>query len=207
MYKQCKSSQSAKRQEYIADCLQKLIHEKAYDEISITELCQRAGVPRNTFYRYFADKESVLKYLFDHSMYALLEKVMNSYNESQELALVDYISRWLQYYREHDALWDVFNESRHNLLLGQLVWFYGKLSDSFYKLDFNNQHTKYMIFLAYGMQGILDVWKYSGYAQHEKDLALQIWNVLKTPMKDFLATEEQANAVISERKNQPYFVE
>ena len=207
MYKQCKSSQSVQRQEHIADCLRELIREKAYDEISITELCQKAGVPRNTFYRYFANKESVLKYLFDHSMYSLLEKVMNTYHESQELELVDYIARWLRYYRENDALWNIFQESRHHLLFGQLIWFYGKLSDPVYKLDFNNQRTKHMIFLAYGIQGILDVWKHLGYEQNENDLALQIYNVLKTPMIDQLATGKQADAVISEIKSHPYFVE
>ncbi|MBE6978846.1 MAG: TetR/AcrR family transcriptional regulator [Ruminococcaceae bacterium] len=207
MYKQCKSNQSAERQAYIADCLQMLIREKSYDEISITELCQRSGVPRNTFYRYFADKESVLKYLFDQSMYTLLEKVMYAYESNQEMELVDGITCWLQYYRENDSLWDVFKESRHNILFGQLVRFYGKLSDSFYKLDFNNQHTKYLIFLAYGMQGILDVWKYSGYRQSEKELASQILNVLKTPMKDILATGARVEAVMSEVSNQDFFTE
>lgn len=207
MYKQCKSNQSAQRQEHIANCLQVLIREKGYDEISITELCQRAGVPRNTFYRYFADKESVLKYLFDHSMYTLLEKVMYAYEANHEMELVDCIACWLQYYRENDSLWDVFKESRHNLLFGQLVQFYGKLADSLYKLDFNNQKTKYMIFLAYGIQGILDVWKYTGYAQSEKDLAMQMVNVLKTPLKDHLATRNRAETVISEIRNQDYFAE
>lgn len=207
MYKQCKSSQSVQRQEHIAVCLQELIREKSYDEITITELCQRAGVPRNTFYRYFADKESVLKYLLDHSMYALLEKVMDTYHESRELEVVDYIANWLRYYRENDALWDVFSESRHHLLFGQLVWFYGKLSDSVYKIDFSNQHTKHLIFLAYGVQGILDVWKYSRYEQSEKDLALQIYNVLKTPMKDFLGSAKRADELISEVKHRAYFSE
>lgn len=207
MYKQCKSNQSAQRQEHIANCLQVLIREKGYDEISITELCQHAEVPRNAFYRYFADKESVLKYLFDQSMCALLEKVMHAYEADREMELVDCIACWLKYYRENDSLWDVFKESRHNLLFGQLVQYCGKLADPLYKLDFNNQHTKYMIFLAYGMQGILDAWKYSGYAQREDELALQLCNVLRTPMKDYLGTGKRAKAVISEVKNPPYFVE
>ena len=182
-----------------------MLKEKDYDEISITELCLRSEVPRNTFYRYFADKESVLKYLFDQSMCVLLEKVLDSYYDSRETELVNYIARWLRDYRKNDSLWNVFSESRHNLVFGLLVRFYGRLSDASYKLDFNNQYTKYIIFLAYGMQGILDVWKHSGYEQNEMELAYHICKVLKTPLIEYLGTCERAEAVILEAKTQNYF--
>lgn len=47
--------------EYITEALFLLMHKKEYADISISELCQKAGVTRMSFYRNFGSKEEVLK--------------------------------------------------------------------------------------------------------------------------------------------------
>lgn len=184
-----------------------LIGEKGYEKVSITELCQKAKVPRNTFYRYFADKKSVLKYLYNRTLYMMVEKALQTCETDQELDIINAMAYWLQYYRENDPLWDIFKESRHILLFEQLVHYYVKMIDPLYKWDFSNQQTKKMVFLAYGTQGILDAWKHTGYVQSEKEVASQIYHILKTPMVDYMATGKRAQAVISEIHNQDIFTE
>ena len=46
---------------YIITALLQLMQKKAFDRISITELCRKAGVSRMSFYRNFESKEAVLK--------------------------------------------------------------------------------------------------------------------------------------------------
>ena len=53
MYKLCKTEQSVRRQREIENCLFDILKEKKYDEITITELCERMNIPRKAFYRYF----------------------------------------------------------------------------------------------------------------------------------------------------------
>ena len=53
MYKLCKTEQSAMRQRQLEQGLLQLMQTKRYEEISISDLCQRMGMPRKTFYRYF----------------------------------------------------------------------------------------------------------------------------------------------------------
>ncbi|MBQ6293045.1 MAG: TetR/AcrR family transcriptional regulator [Lachnospiraceae bacterium] len=48
-------------QEYIITALLQLLHKKAFSQISVTELCRKAGVSRMSFYRYFESREDVLK--------------------------------------------------------------------------------------------------------------------------------------------------
>ncbi len=68
MYKLCKTEQSTKRQREIENALLDMMSKKSYTEISITEVCERLGMPRKTFYRYFDSKEDMLYALIEHTM-------------------------------------------------------------------------------------------------------------------------------------------
>ncbi len=52
---------------YIVQALFKLMNERVYDKISVTDITQKAGVGRATFYRYFKCKEDVIEYYFAHN--------------------------------------------------------------------------------------------------------------------------------------------
>ncbi len=73
MYKLCKTEQSAKRQREIEMTLLDIMSKKSYNEISITELCEKLSMPRKTFYRYFDSK--------DDTLYALIEHTMSEYQD------------------------------------------------------------------------------------------------------------------------------
>lgn len=49
----------------IADALLKLMDEKDYDSITITEIVEKAGVSRVTYYRYFKTKEDIVTRYFE----------------------------------------------------------------------------------------------------------------------------------------------
>ena len=52
---------------YIVQALFKLMSNYEYEKISITDVAEKAGVGRATFYRYFKRKEDVLVYYFEHN--------------------------------------------------------------------------------------------------------------------------------------------
>lgn len=52
---------------YIVQALFKLMSEYAFDKISVTDIAEKAGVGRATFYRYFKRKEDVIIYYFDQN--------------------------------------------------------------------------------------------------------------------------------------------
>lgn len=47
--------------EYIMTALLQLMEKKSFDQVSVTELCEKAGVSRMTFYRSFDGKTDVLR--------------------------------------------------------------------------------------------------------------------------------------------------
>lgn len=208
MYKQCKSEKSAQRQKHIVRCLQMLLQEKSYDEISITELCRKAEVPRSVFYRYFADKDAVLWFAIDYMLDALLEIMLQINDSQQNWQLTDYLTYWLVSFRENEVLWQIIESgSKHHVLLGQMVRHQTKMANPLYKVDFNNVETKRMIFFAYGMQGILDVWRKLGYTQSEQEVARQLCNLLHTPLLEMLPSADRVREAIKDNKDQTYFAE
>ena len=68
MYKLCKTEQSSLRQKKIEQTLLDLMLEKPYQEISVTELCERMQMPRKAFYRYFDGRDGALLGLVEHTL-------------------------------------------------------------------------------------------------------------------------------------------
>ncbi len=68
MYKLCKTEQSARRQREIERVLFETLKKKNYEDITITELCDRLNMPRKAFYRYFDSKDGALSALIEHKM-------------------------------------------------------------------------------------------------------------------------------------------
>ena len=60
MYKECKTERSEARQRLIGRTLLEMMKRRAYDDITVTDLCNELKMPRKAFYRYFDDKESAL---------------------------------------------------------------------------------------------------------------------------------------------------
>lgn len=52
---------------YIVQALFKLMNNYEYEKISVTDIVEKAGVGRATFYRYFKRKEDVLIYYMEHN--------------------------------------------------------------------------------------------------------------------------------------------
>lgn len=50
---------------YITDALLILMKQKNYKDITVTEICEKAGVTRMSFYRSFKTKDDILKKWFE----------------------------------------------------------------------------------------------------------------------------------------------
>jgi AcrR family transcriptional regulator len=68
MYKMCKTEQSARRQQELEEGLLQAMGNCHYEQISVSDLCDRCGIPRKAFYRYFSGKDGALYALIDHTL-------------------------------------------------------------------------------------------------------------------------------------------
>lgn len=67
--------QSERSKQWIADSLLILIKDTPYHQISITDIMEKAGLSRLTFYRNFESKEDILRFHFDRVFSAYISSV------------------------------------------------------------------------------------------------------------------------------------
>ena len=93
---------------YLTEALLLLMERKPFAEISVTELCTKAGVTRVSFYRNFASKEDILaKHVRRITDEWLVESGI-SYSENE---LPDYFLVLLTHMDEHRALCEALNRA------------------------------------------------------------------------------------------------
>ncbi len=72
--------------EALADALLDLLAEKAFADLSITEIAERAGIGYATFFRHYAGKEALLADVTDRLVDALLARMLPALREADTRA-------------------------------------------------------------------------------------------------------------------------
>src|SRR5699024_4773515 len=82
-------------QRLICESFLKIMYQKPYEKITITEVCKDAKLVRETFYRNFSSKEAVIKQIIDAKYDELnaLNKYNDKYHDMQEISL-NYFTYW-----------------------------------------------------------------------------------------------------------------
>ena len=68
MYTLCTTEKTAQQQNTFEQVFLQMMLESNYDDITISDLCRRAGLSRKIFYRLFERKADVLYALIDHTL-------------------------------------------------------------------------------------------------------------------------------------------
>ncbi len=82
---------------YLAKALLLLIKTKPFHEITISELVNKSGIARATYYRHFTSKEEVL--------HSYLKDILNNYKEKYK-ADITHISRYKNIRRTFEYVYD-----------------------------------------------------------------------------------------------------
>ena len=107
MYKLCKSEQSAIRQRELEHLLLSIMNTTRYEDISVSDFCAQAGIPRKAFYRYFSSKDGALHALIDHTLLeveSFPSTLWLGSSKSQQKELVRFFRFWQKQKPLLDAL-------------------------------------------------------------------------------------------------------
>ncbi|NCB94286.1 MAG: TetR/AcrR family transcriptional regulator [Clostridia bacterium] len=72
---------------YIVESLLILMEEKPFADITISDIVNRAGVNRSTYYRHFYAKEDIVTYFFDN----LMHEYMNIFKQNSNPTFYQYL--------------------------------------------------------------------------------------------------------------------
>ena len=116
MYKFCKTEQSSRRQLELEQGLLDMLEHRRFEEISVSDLCERMGIPRKSFYRYFSSKDGALLALMDHTLMEFYDT--GSLEGLRGGTPVGDLERFFLFWKNHKKLLDAVLRSN---LSGMLV--------------------------------------------------------------------------------------
>ena len=179
MYRKCVTEVSAQNQKRVENALLNMMGTTPYGDITVTGLCQTAGISRRVFYHLFSSKADALWAMIDHT---ILEA--GSYAPH----IRDEILRFLCYWREQQALLDTLQENQLTgiLLERMIVCIFSEDYDLRQWLAANGweKQRDVIIFHLSGTMGLIYRWYYSGFRETPEEMAVLLRKILTTPLAE-----------------------
>lgn len=128
----------------ITKALFRMMHEKSFSDISISELIREAGVARVSFYRNYDSKEDVLLTLIED----ILEQFRGTVNyEDSDYYTYRNIRRSFEYFKEYgDFVLDLYQFGYGSILLEKLNQFHEEVAGTMP----NSSIEKYQLYMYMG---------------------------------------------------------
>ena len=184
MYKLCKTEQSASRQRVLEQSLMELMKTCRYEEITVSNFCAHAGIPRKAFYRYFSSKDGALYALLDHTVLEY-ETYEVTYAPGETRSVLRELEGFFLFWKERKPLLDALEYSGLSGVLMERALNYG----------INNPHIHYMLsredpktrdhivhFCTCGMMIMMINWHHGGFQDSTLDMAQIAVRLLTQPL-------------------------
>lgn len=87
-----------------------LMSEKSFDELSVSEICDKAQVHRATFYKHFKDKNEFLNFCFESYLSQIGFKASENNNPTAENirdSFMSFIVQTFEYIKENKAIFEI----------------------------------------------------------------------------------------------------
>jgi AcrR family transcriptional regulator len=169
MYRKCSTEVSVQNQQKVTAGLLKLMQETPYEDITVSSLCQCAGITRRIFYHLFSNKTDAL--------YALIDNVILGI-EGYRLDVADETLRFFLFWREQKAFFDaLYRNGLSNLLPERMITC---VLDEAYDVRYwlkaydPDTATDIIIFHLCGIMGLTYSWYRSGYQKTPEEMAVRI---------------------------------
>lgn len=184
MYKLCKTDQSAQRQRRIEQGLLSEMLVKRYEDISVSDLCNRLEIPRKAFYRYFSGKDGALYSMIDHALLDYQQFELENSEKGRHTPL-EYMEGVCRYWVRCTPLLDALSRSAMSGILIQRAIVYAKVLDSYphFLRTAEKQLQEYgAMFATCGIMTMMIEWHQDGYAQSLEQMAELMVRLLSQPL-------------------------
>lgn len=185
MYKLCKSEQSATRQRELEQQLLTMMNMFRYEEITVSDFCIHAGIPRKAFYRYFSSKEGALHALIDHTL-VQLEGFTATMQLDQENVRLNELAWFFRFWQEQKALLDALERNGLGKVLIERTIENATVSMAVSSRvgirDMSDMREFGIAFAVSGFMTMVLKWHGSGYALRPEQMAELTMELLTKPL-------------------------
>lgn len=167
MYRKCATETSVQHQKQVTDSLLALMEKMPYEDITVTQLCQTAGVTRRVFYHLFSNKTGALHALVDHKILDMESYGGNISNDAL---------RFFLYWKDQKVFLDALGENgMSGLLLERMI--NSVLTEDYELLywlrrkGWAEYSQEVIIFSLSGMMGLVYSWYTNGFRKSPEEMA------------------------------------
>ena len=147
---------------HITAALLQLLQERPLEEISISELCVRAGVGRASFYRNFSSKEAVIR----ARIHKLFQNWANTNEGDVSAPLSELLRSLFACFEKHRDFYALLYERNLMFLVKDaIIELYGP------KLEQPKEEAYACAYFAYALYGWIEVWFQRGMCETAEEIA------------------------------------
>lgn len=184
MYKLCKTEQSAARQRDLEYGLMTVMNTMRYEDITVSDLCQKVNIPRKSFYRYFSSKDGALHALIDHTL--MEYETTAEYPQEKTRSLQGDLEGFFQFWVQHKPLLDALERSSLSGVLIERSIRYsvsvGVFPTRFLPNDSVHMRQHVVMFGVCGLMTMMLQWHHGGYVESIPDMAKVAVRLLTQPL-------------------------
>lgn len=179
MYTLCTTEKSARQQRQFETAFLSLSLEQSYDDITISEVCRRAGLSRKIFYRLFERKADVLYALLDHTL------LDGETYQPDPTVNAGGLHCFFAFWREQKDLLDVLKMNQSSALLTERALRHILKENADVQHCFGADSIPYgreaLLFYVSGIFSLVLNWHDQGYAQSIDQMSQAMMYLLTTP--------------------------
>ncbi len=184
MYKLCKTEQSAARQKKLEQGLLQAMLSENYEEVSVSDLCDRIGVPRKSFYRYFSSKDGALMALLDHTIMEFEHFPSQDTRNRGGTAAAD-LGRFFRFWKQHSNLLEALERSRLSGIMVERSTKHALQERVMPRYLWNlpeKLQDMTMTFAVCGLFSLVIQWHHTGYQETPEEMARLAAQMLTRPL-------------------------
>lgn len=163
MYKHCNTEESAQRQRQLEQCLLELMVDIPYDNITIGQICEQAGISRKSFYRYFDSKDDCLHALLDHTIMEGSSYYLFDHSEDDALA---FCTRIFEFWYKQTPLLNALERDGQSLqILQRMIRYILEEEPEYARYMGITQYNlmEHIVYNVSGVMGLVLTWHHGGY--------------------------------------------
>ena len=180
MYKHCNTEDSARRQRQLEQCLLELMAEVPYSAITIGQICERCGISRKSFYRYFDSKDGCLHALLDHTFI----EGATYYTPEADTEQFDIVlcNRIFEYWQKQTPLLDALEKNCQSLQIPQRLIRYILTEEPEYARYMGiapSDMMEHVVFTVSGVMGLVLAWHHEGYQKTAAQMGELLYHMIQ----------------------------
>lgn len=141
--------------EWLTNALLALLKTQAYEEITIKEICQKAGLSRQTFYQIFDSKDEVVEYQFVR----LFSEFRDDCGDFERISLGELSFNFFSFFKKHSDFVCVMTSNNMSYLLEQEFERFLPQIDLFRHINETEEYPDYSVcYMAGALCQILIHW-------------------------------------------------